>query len=204
MQPIIIECSNIDIIKHGVLSPKIDDIRNEIHNLLHNTPNVDIRESNPARFLITHYEQISEEKLNIDLPDKLDIPVEDWIYDKLVELEVESITKRLKGKSYKITQSTNSWEFLKNIVKIAEKRRCYVVKPCLCDQYTDEVYLIVTNEEGGVSKPNDYIDFLYMIYSYGLFTLNTYIATHAGEPKSAGIYAELLKQTYSYIKSVSV
>lgn len=202
MRPFIIECSGmVDHNMNGILSAKIEDIRNNIREKLNNPG---AKYANPTRFLIDHYEYISEKPLTeiISPPNNVDIPIQDWLYNKLVELEVEYICQRLHGTSYKITDSTNSWSFVKHINKIGTNKQSYIVKPALVDQYTDEVYLIVTDRKAtAISSPSDYIDFLYLIYSYGMYILN--IANVNGTTPLPKQYMDILKQCYEYIEHIT-
>ena len=79
----------------------------------------------------------------------------------------------------------NSMKFGRFIDKLAIKfDKCFLIKPILSDSYKDSLYLITGNvvrDVNDVDETNDinipmnyekYIDFLYSVFSYGLYTLN--------------------------------
>lgn len=105
--------------------------------------------------------------------------VEDFVWTNLKSTSIYRIN--LNESSVDL----NSMKFGRFIDKLAIKfDRCFLIKPILSDSYKDSLYLITGNVIRDVNESSEiddvnipmnyekYIDFLYSMFSYGLYTLN--------------------------------
>lgn len=107
------------------------------------------------------------------------IDVEDFVWTNLKNTSIYRINLNESN------VDLNSMKFGRFIDKLAIKfDKCFLIKPILSDSYKDSLYLITgnmirdvndTDELDNVNIPMNYekyIDFLYSVFSYGLYTLN--------------------------------
>lgn len=170
-----------------LMSYDVSDERNEWENnendemisvdKLRNDENAETKKINDA--LNSAVEKEVFEFAEKEFGEKMSIKDFDWNIDNIkgnTIYKINGINKSNKIDSVNI----NSNKFGSYIDKISQLfDKCTIVKPVLSDPYSDEIYMIFGNKKNDACVENripinyeNYIDFLYSIYSYAIYVLN--------------------------------
>lgn len=184
MLPIIIECTGIRVKQapEGLLSAGVERLRDQLMQEISRDPARAMLAS-PIKFILDHIGSFSDNNIQME-------------YNQLLELELESIREYLGAKEYhQLLETTNLWSFVKRLQSMSASARVWVVKPLLADVCADELWLFVkpSVDSPPKRKPSEYIDFLYLIYSRGLYYLSL-VGTQSA------VYGSILKEYWEYVK----
>ena len=171
-----------------LMSYDVSDERNEWENdendemisvdKLRNDENDEIKKINDA--LNSAVEKEVLEFTEKEFGEKMSIKDFDWNVDNIkgnIIYKINGINNKTDNVNSVNINSNKFGSYIDKISQLFDK--CTIIKPVLSDPYSDEIYMIFGNKKNDVYVENsipinyeNYIDFLYSIYSYAIYVLN--------------------------------